>query len=170
MPTTRIPRYPGDRFSPSAFQWQALDPTIRALGDGAVDRAVGDTQPNPKVITRLPGALIHEGNPTQRPAPAPLASPPPPPPDAAIPTWQSVFSDAERAGVTGQNEQGSLKPTTGGVDMASALGNAAKIFGQKKPEPKMEPMKFATPQPLRASPIQGQLPDPVLFALFGKPI
>ena len=50
-----------------------------------------------------------------------------------------------------------------------ALGVAARMTKPKE-EDKLKPPTFGTPGPLRASPITKGLPDPILMALFGKPI
>lgn len=50
-----------------------------------------------------------------------------------------------------------------------ALGVAANMT-KPKAEPALKPPTFGTPGPLRASPITKGLPDPILMALFGKPI
>lgn len=120
-----------------------------------------------KVETRGPGYEILSP-PGAKPAPTPSRAAPVP----EKPTWQSAFSDIERAGVTGQNQQSSLASSDADpyAGWQQKLGKAAQIFGNKPAPPKAPEVRFANPGPLRATPITKSLPDPVLFALFGKPI
>lgn len=111
-----------------------------------------------------------------------LPPPPPPPPQAKAPTptpaqptpqtWQGLFSDAERAGVTGQNAQSTVKSSEPefAPDWRKGLATAAKAYGNRPEGPKAPEVRFTNPGPLRSTPITKGLPDPVLFALFGKPV
>lgn len=121
------------------------------------------TQPAPGVESRGPGYEILK-NPMGATPPAPAPVPVPTPPDMGAFTSEAFVQP-------GQNPQGTVEPTTGGSNVAGAargLGLIANALAKKEtPPPKIDWVK---PPPVREGRAPQGLNDPIIFALFGRPL